>query len=219
MIKVTIETDNEDLAARIGLALAGQSGAAAEVEPEEVKTVVPSVTPPTGSGDGSAGAGSAEPQATAQGGGEPDEKGVLFDADYCGKAAVPFYASGKREGQWKKRKGVTDEDYDAWYAGELAAVASADERAEKEEDVEDDAFDVAGAVANTNTAEDPAPTNMGELMNWVSKMQAAGRLTPDSMTQACTATGKTFSDIMPTAADPAGAIAAIYGVLAQMAGA
>ncbi len=53
-----------------------------------------------------------------------DEKGVLFIPAVFGNAAIPFYASGARKGQWKKLRGVTDQEYDRVYAGELAKVAT-----------------------------------------------------------------------------------------------
>jgi hypothetical protein len=52
-----------------------------------------------------------------------DKKGVAFDIKYCAQAADPFYGTGKQAGQWKKRKGVLEETYDAWYSTHLASVS------------------------------------------------------------------------------------------------
>ena len=52
-----------------------------------------------------------------------DHNGVEKNAEFCGNAASPFYGSGKRKGQWKKRQGVADEAYDEWYAEERAGCA------------------------------------------------------------------------------------------------
>lgn len=45
---------------------------------------------------------------------ECDEKGVLFDERLC-DSRKKFYAYGAKQGQWKKKKGVPEEEYDAWY--------------------------------------------------------------------------------------------------------
>lgn len=49
---------------------------------------------------------------------DKDRNGVGFDAQYFGKAQVPFYPNGA----WKKRKGVSQADYDRVYAEKLAAL-------------------------------------------------------------------------------------------------
>lgn len=51
-----------------------------------------------------------------------DEKGVQFIPAICGQAAKPFYASGPRKGQWKKRQGVDEVEYDRVYGEALAAL-------------------------------------------------------------------------------------------------
>lgn len=48
-----------------------------------------------------------------------DDKGVAFNEDYCAKAKEPFYTSGPKTGQWKKRQKVEQAAYDAWYAEQL----------------------------------------------------------------------------------------------------
>ncbi len=51
-----------------------------------------------------------------------DEHGVPFDAAYCGTAKDPFYKSGKRKGQWKRRQGVDEAKYDLWHAEQVLAI-------------------------------------------------------------------------------------------------
>lgn len=99
---------------------------------------------------------------------EVDEKGVAFNREFCAKAAQPFYGSGKKKGQWKKRQGVDEDAYDEWYAGELLA--------DKIEDAPQ-----TNHAANTfgKKQEQPqsdAPQSLGDLMTWVSEQQTAGRL-------------------------------------------
>lgn len=76
-----------------------------------------------------------------------DEKGVGKNAAFCGNAAIPFNATGKKKGQWKKRQGVDEEVYLAWYAESLAAVeagGSTDEGGPKDEINTDAAFSASG---------------------------------------------------------------------------
>lgn len=115
--------------------------------------------------------------------GTVDEKGVTFNADMCGKAAKPFYASGKTAGQWKKRQGVDEADYNAWYAGELAKATPATAEVEVEQE---QTFD-AGSVWNQPKAQQEQArtvSNVGELFAWISEMQAAGHFTTVDVDQA-----------------------------------
>jgi hypothetical protein len=45
-----------------------------------------------------------------------DHNGVAKDPRYCGDWSDPFYPSGKHKGAWKKKRGVSESDYAAWYA-------------------------------------------------------------------------------------------------------
>ncbi len=123
--------------------------------------------------------------------GEVDQKGVAKDGKYCADAAEPFYKSGKYKGQWKKRGGAngpSQEEYDAWYAGELQKVTtpSTNTPAPTEE-----AFDV-GSTWSAPAANTPAaPTNPGELFAWVAEMQTAQRLTQADIDQAYAANNLT----------------------------
>ena len=42
-----------------------------------------------------------------------DLHGVPYNATFCSSAEQPYYASGKRKGQWKKRQKVDEGEYDA----------------------------------------------------------------------------------------------------------
>ena len=59
---------------------------------------------------------------TALSNGKTDIKNVPFIPAICGEAKDPFYASGPRKGQWKKKRNVSDETYDMTYNNALAQV-------------------------------------------------------------------------------------------------
>ena len=108
-----------------------------------------------------------------------DEHGVTFDPAYCGKAADPFYGSGKRKGQWKKKRGVADKDYDLWYSAQLLELPMTGAGAGP---------NVGGAVNTAaafggEQAEAAAtvPTDPGLLMKWIAEQQAAERITQDDV--------------------------------------
>lgn len=149
-----------------------------------------------------------------------DTKGVQFHSDFCGIAADPFYSTGKRAGQWKKRKGVTDGDYDFWYTGKLSEL---DE--EREDENAGGAVNTAGAFAAGGQQNEPAaisaPKDTGSLMAWVSEKQAAGLLTQDDIAAAYSAAGVQITDLFPPndAATIQGRIAQVYYPLANKAGA
>jgi hypothetical protein len=93
-----------------------------------------------------------------------DEKGVVFNADFCGEAKEPFYASGVMKGQWKKKRGVDQKDYDAWYQSALPAANTAPP-----------------PPANGAPPPPPPPKNdtlsAGELIVFICENQAGGNLT------------------------------------------
>lgn len=150
-----------------------------------------------------------------------DQHGVGFNNQYCSQAREPFYATGKRSGQWKKKKGVSDEEYDAWYAGELKAQdgpAATDEDSHQPEPVNTGAAFGNGQAAQQAPA---APQDTGEFMGWVSEKQAGGLITQDDIQQAYNAAGVQVTDLFPPN-DPqtiAGRIRQLYDHLAQKAGA
>lgn len=168
-------------------------------QPEETEAE-PTGTAPTAEPDLSAPSTSGAPV---------DTKGVAFDANYCGQAKDPYYATGKRSGQWKKRKGVDDADYDAWYSSQLGDSAPAPE--------------VNTSAAFGAPAEQPevttAPTTTGEFMGWVSELQAAGRLTQEHVNQAYAANGLGINALFPpnTEEQIAANIAKLYEALSHVA--
>jgi len=248
-ISIHIETGDADLAERIGRALNGNlteryEGAASvtrlpgTVEPREVHATVGESHPQTanhaetaagddqtrtaetatdqGSSTNSTGSGA------AAGGDAPrDQHGVAFNVHYCGEAQDPFYSSGKRSGQWKKKRGVSDKDYDDWYAEELAELrgGSTDEESHQPGPV-----NTAGAFGNGQAQQQnqaAAPQDTGEFMGWVSEKQAGGLITQDDIQQAYNQAGVQVTDLFPPN-DPqtiAGRIRQLYDLLAPKAGA
>lgn len=155
-----------------------------------------------------------------------DTKGVPFNSDFCGKAKEPFYASGPRKGQWKKRKGVEDADYDAWYASAIPAPGANTQQAAP--------LDTSGAFGSTDTAgafqqqtpqvqggtpSEVLPTDCGTFMGWVSAQQAAGRLTQQQVTDAYSQLGIEVTSLFPPndANTIAGHVSQLHGLLSQLA--
>jgi hypothetical protein len=148
-----------------------------------------------------------------------DPKGVAFNAAMCGIAAKPFYESGKQSGQWKKRKGVDQAAYDAWYAEQLEQGAA-------QTTVDTAPVDTAGAFPTTDTQPtEPehthAPTTCGDFMGWASAKQAAGLLTQADITEAYAVAGLVITDLFPPNDDVtiAGLVAQLHDILSAKAGA
>lgn len=146
---------------------------------------------------------------------ELDEKGVPFNAEFCGKAAKPFYGSGKKKGQWKKRQGVDEDAYDEWYAGELLGAGVV----EDEEPADDTPIETASAFGGQTAAEEQpsgdAPKDAGELMAWVAEMQAGGHLEATSVQTAYANAGVSPADLFnPATSDKA--VADVYTILSNM---
>lgn len=123
-----------------------------------------------------------------------DAKNVNFNADFCGEAQVPFYASGKNKNQWKKRKGVTEDEYNAWYANALTFVSTSVSTQE------DEPVNTAGAFGNQSPniiPTEPPPKDCGEFMGWVSKQQAAEILNQHDITDAYAKLGLQVTDLFP----------------------
>lgn len=119
-----------------------------------------------------------------------DLNGVEFDVAFCGNAAEPFYATGKRKGQWKKRKGVDDAAYDAWYIEQLGGTAPAVTEAAE--------ADVAQAFSTSAApSEEPAPADVGALMGWVAEHQAAQRLAQADIDSVYQQLGLVVTDLFP----------------------
>ena len=126
--------------------------------------------------------------------GKRDPKGVAFNVRLCANASKPFYASGgKRSGQWKKRQGVGDDEYEGWYANELANLAPATSDEGDESNI--NTADAFGGQGGGDTAAPAVPHDAGTLMAWVSEMQSAGRVTQEMVNAAYTQAGITMTDI------------------------
>lgn len=175
----------------------------------------------TAGGAHTAGIPDAAPGAADQANAPRDQHGVAFNVHYCGEAQDPFYSSGKRSGQWKKKRGVSDKDYDDWYAEELAELRGG---ATDEESHQPAAVNTAGAFGNGQAQQQSAPAapqDTGEFMGWVSEKQAGGHITQDDIQQAYNQAGVQVTDLFPPN-DPqtiAGRIRQLYDLLAPKAGA
>lgn len=154
---------------------------------------------------------------------EVDTKGVAFDVNFCSRAADPFYSSGPRAGQWKKRKGVDDAAYDKWYEDRLLDLAPAGELKEQSDDEDNTAPVNTGAAFGNHqqaSASKPAPQNAGEFMGWVSEKQAAGVLKQEQIQAAYSMAGIGVADLFkPDVAAVGQAVATLYGILSSQVGA
>lgn len=120
-----------------------------------------------------------------------DENGVPKNPDLCGDSSDPFYGEGNpRAGQWKKRRNVSWDDYDAWYA-------SARPLPDNAEPAGGSPF-AAQPIQDNTPAPDPlqdCPITTGaELMRWISEQQADGHL-PDDLQFVWQDTGVTVADL------------------------
>lgn len=136
-----------------------------------------------------------------------DHLGVAFDAKYCANAKDPFYQSGEQSGQWKKRRGVSDKEYNDWYIDALP-----DPVCEQSPGPEPDT-----AAAFTEAVPEPAiPQTCGEFMSWVSERQAGGHFTQADVNAAYPAAGLTgIQELFPPTDDAtvAANVAKVYAVL------
>lgn len=147
-----------------------------------------------------------------------DEKGVPFNGEFCGKATIPFYGSGKKKGQWKKRQGVDEDAYDEWYAEALLGAKVEEEpedtaRTETTSDGNIAASMFAASDAQNATAGEDVPQDAGQLMKWVSEQQAAGNITQQQVTDAYTVLQLPFDAVMNPAYPVADNCAAIFNHL------
>jgi len=187
-----------------------------EQEEEPGKSAEPAATETTQT------TGTAEAAASAGNDAPRDTKGVPFDSHFCGQAKEPYYGSGKRAGQWKKRKGVDDGAYDAWYADELAKI---DEFSDEEETPVNTAgafapAPAAGAATPPPPAASDAPKDTGSFMGWVSEKQAAGALTQEQVNAAWAEAGVEMGDLFNKAPEEVATnIKKVYDVLVAKVGA
>lgn len=137
-----------------------------------------------------------------------DSKGVPFDKDYCANAADPFYKSGKTSGQWKKKKGVEEAEYNDWYALRLREVPTATAEPKAEQPIDTTAA-FSGQQAPVTT---DAPADAGSFMVWVSEMTTAGHFTQADVTAAYEQASIGAADIFQ-GDNAAGNIATLHGIL------
>ena len=222
MIKIEFPADRMDMAEHIGRALLNISRHIEE-EVEPLRPPPPSLfdgpTDETRNADSAVEAGAAigiaqtaEPDSSTptETDAPVDPNGVAFDAGYCGKAKDPFYATGKRAGQWKKRKGISDGVYDAWYEDQLAGIGPPPDYSEPQVDTAS-AF---GAPATDQVPTPSAPKTMGDFMVWVSEQQAAGTLNQLQINEAYGRAGMTPNDLFQgSPAEIESRIAALYNIL------
>jgi hypothetical protein len=142
---------------------------------------------------------------------------VPFNPELCGKAAIPFYGSGKKKGQWKKRQGVSEDAYDEWYAEALLGARIEEEPADTAAtETTSDSNVAANAFGNQQqqaAAGEDVPQDAGQLMKWVSEQQAAGNISQQQVTDAYTALQLPFDAVMNPAYPVADNCAAIYNHL------
>lgn len=216
-MKLTIDLDNcpSQVTRAIFEHLIGTPAATKAIEPvveqeaEPVKQPTPSIFD--------------KPAATSKNSSDQrqDLHGVIFNGEYCADAKEPFYTSGPRKGQWKKRVGVENSVYDDWYE------SMKPEAGEDESDEEEHApVNTAGAFAKQDAqpqqqaAPPKALENTGALMQWVSEKQVAGKITHQDVQQAYSQAGVQVADLFPPndAETIKQRIAAVYGALVGKAG-
>jgi hypothetical protein len=214
VIKIEFPSDNTRLAGLIGRALVDYAGGQMQqielplipvAEPVQVNAeTVQEVAP---SEQAIAETESEEAIASAL-----DRHGVAFNEQFCGKAAEPFYTTGPREGQWKKRKGADDAAYDAWYASQRAPAAAAPVAE----------FDASAAFGGASAEAPPqnAPADGAGFMVWTSEMLAAGRLKQADINQAWQDLHLTPQLVFPPTApeDVARNVGNLYAALSAVAG-
>lgn len=146
---------------------------------------------------------------------EVDMHGVAKNPAFCANAKDPFYATGKRSGQWKKRQGVDEGAYDAWYANELDALPAAHEQDATPDEPAVDASAAFQPPAAQTPAQDPGvPTTCGDFMGWAAAQQAAGRFTSVEVGAAYATAGIEVSDLFQgEPADIAQRVATLYYIL------
>lgn len=235
MIKIEFPADRTDIAVAIGKALLEIGGqttgtthevthTAGDVSITEKITTAGAVDHGEGGigtqadmgdyeGD-TAGAAGTDTTETASSDTRVDHNGVGFNEDFCGKAAKPFYSSGRQQGQWKKRQGVDQAEYDTWYAVELAVVDTSTEAKTT------DQVDTASAFGGQDVATDTdAPTTCGEFMVWATGKQTAGLITQKDVTDAYAHSGLAVPDLMPPTPTERMVhnIGVVYGILKQKA--
>ena len=230
MISITFPSGDKEAAAVFGTALLSYAGTRVAGTPADVAApylpatdmAADAETNETAIADMPVGDGVANDEPALRAADMPvggvDHNGVAKDPRYCGEWADPFYPSGKRKGAWKKKRGVTEEQFDAWYATQVD-IRSNDSAVDA---FTVDPLDTSGAFTAPvldETApvveETSAPTNCGEFMTWVSEHQVAGRLSAADIGAAYEQLKVHVTDLFPPndAATIAARIAGLYATL------
>lgn len=115
MIKIEFPADRQDIALALGHALVG-IGQGAPVLAAQFERAVAGPQATSAPAETPARVAPADDEQTSDTLPEVDANGVPFDDAMCARAKEPFYTSGPQKGQWKKRKGVSEDDYNKWYA-------------------------------------------------------------------------------------------------------
>tara|TARA_R100001377_G_scaffold4294_2_gene2475 strand:- start:42 stop:842 length:801 start_codon:yes stop_codon:yes gene_type:complete len=160
-----------------------------------------------------AGPGADAAQGAAAASDNLDEKGVAFNGEFCSKAAQPFYGSGKKKGQWKKRQGVDERAYDDWYADELFSGKIEDTSKGETTSDSNVAANTFGSNNQQAATDEATPKDAGQLMKWVSEQQAAGNITQQQVTDVYSQLQLPFDAVMNPAYPVAQNCAAIYNHL------
>lgn len=240
MLKIEFPAENKALAAEIGKALTEYAGGARTIP--DSHTTMPlcegklpdELAAPPGHGAITSAADD-EPQSDAPADGRKDQKGVVFNAQFCGNAKEPFYTSGARLGQWKKARGVDETAYDNWYAGEEAKAKAAWQQKAAElglqpcaptEEPAPNPQTAAAAFGNPQQQQQavaqpvgpafsnpPRAADSGALMAWIAEQQNAGKLTQDDVIAAWQQTGLQIQVLFDPIHGPAHA-RTVYQVLA-----
>lgn len=215
-ISLTIPNEPTAIAAAVAFfaALQGETVVTVSSGLERPRVVLDAIAADDDDDEQSPGTGAA----AATGSAKLDTKGVPFDSNFCANAADPFYGSGPRAGQWKKRKGVDDKAYDAWYEERLQDLAPAGV-VRSEDDTPAPASNTAAAFSNAApaaTTTPAAPKTAGEFMGWVAEQQAANLLAQTQIQAAYAMAGLQIADLFGAdAALVARNVATLYAILTQ----
>lgn len=121
-----------------------------------------------------------------------DHSGVPYNEAMCSSGKQPFFTTGKETGQWKKKRGVDEAVFKAWYTVQLADIAGNPQTTTATTETTPSA---AAAFGDTPKGDGPEINNLGSLMTWVSEMQGAGMLTHDQVDQAYATCGTSLVDV------------------------
>lgn len=186
-IKLEFPANDKRAAKAFGRALLELCGASYELPGELAETVSNEQEP-----------GPLPPPATNEQPDGVDHNGVPFNGEYCGKSKDPFYSNGPQAGQWKKRRGLEQSAYDAWYVDELAKLQGDTPAETEKEDVNTaSAFGGPPQPPADNVNQSSGPDSFPPFIQWHSEQVNAGRVTNDTLNEAYEAVGIVMTDLFP----------------------